>query len=434
MHHRTCLFVLLGSATLGAQIAPGDVVVAVRQPAAPATQLLAVDLATGAFRTLPRFPADGLPPLAVTFDTVDGGLLLAVDAGGGVSRILRFDVQGGFPVHERALGDVPGPVTELTLGAGRLLAAVGGSQGGIYALPRTGGTPTLAVSLPELAVLRGSVDGDLVTVASSAGVGPPPTNPGAGILSLSMSSFFFGPAIFTSYPHPWITGSTTLPFPQPRLVLSHADGTMAYEQLTYGGGAQPVVIQVQPAPPAGSANAMKPAPSLGVRPLVLGGSAFPMLWTFDPYASAPALATLAGPLPGDPVDFALAPDTSGVLQPFGTACGSTPMELLAQGPPNPGATLQLQLTGGTPSAAAFAVFGGSDQLGGALPLLLPGGCPLYVSPDIVLVQSTNGTGAAALTVPIPNQSSLVGVTVFAQWLQVPAAIAVSRALAIRVGT
>jgi hypothetical protein len=434
VHHRTCLLVLLGSTTLGAQIAPGNVVVAVHQTTVPATQLLAVDIATGAFNVLPRFPADVMPPLAVTFDTVDDGLLLAVDAGGGISRVFRYDIQAGLPVNERALGDVPGHVTDLTLGAGLLLAAVDGAQGGIYGLPRTGGTAALVMSLPELSVLGGSPGNELVVAVWSAGTGTTPTNPGAGIAALPGGNYFFGPASFTNWQHPVITGATTLPFPQPRLVLSHADGTIAYEQLTYGGGGQPVVIPVQPTPPAGSANAMKSAPTLGIRPLVLGGSAFPMLWTFDPMTNASVMTTIAGPLPGDPVDFAMAPDTSGWLQSFGTACGATGMELLPQGQPSPGATLQLQLTSGTPNAAALAVFGLSDQLGGTLPFTLPGGCQLFVSPDAVLFHTTDASGAALQLLSIPNQAAFVGVTVFTQWLQVPAQFAVSDALSIRVGT
>ncbi|HLQ38153.1 MAG TPA: hypothetical protein VK348_10145, partial [Planctomycetota bacterium] len=209
------------------QIAPGNAVVAVRLVGSPATQLLAVDLVTGAATALPRFPADVMPPLAIEFDRIDGELLLAVDLGNGSSRLLRYTLQNGVPVAERALADVPGHVTELAPSAGRILAAVDGPQGGIYQLSRYGGPATLLLALPRLAVLQTDASGsNFATVVWSGTAGPPPADPGSGLVNLSTGAFMFGPTSFVNYPHPDLTGAITLPFPQPRLVLAHADGTI----------------------------------------------------------------------------------------------------------------------------------------------------------------------------------------------------------------
>jgi hypothetical protein len=104
--------------------------------------------------------------------------------------------------------------------------------------------------------------------------------------------------------------------------------------------------------------------------------------------------------------------------------------------PNPGnAALQVRLATAVPSLATLFVAGWSDQLGGALPWPLPGGCSLLVAPDVVLFHLTSASGAAAQPLPVPNLPGVVGLRVFAQWLQVPAgAFHTSDALTIRVGT
>jgi hypothetical protein len=425
----------LGYSGLGAQIAPGNAVVASRSTGSPATLLFAVDLQSGVATALPVFPGHSLPPLAVEFDRVDGDLLLAVDAGG-LSRVFRYTVQGGVPVAERLLGDIPGHVTELAPGNLTILAAVDGPAGGVWQLPRSGGQASLLLSLPFLTVLQtGGTDNGPATVVWSGNPVPPATDPGAGLVTLGTGSFFFGPTTFTGYAHPNITGATTLPFPQPRLVLSQSDGTFAYHQMLLGGGAQPVPIAVQPPPPPGSANAMKPAPALNNRPLVLGGSAFPQLWTFDPMAVTPLMTTIGAPLPGDPVDFGIAPPATAALVTFGAACPPAAMMLGAQGSPVLGTAFAIVLDNGAANALALFAVGFSDQLGGVLPFLLPSGCALHVAPDAVLVHVTDGAGHASQALTVPNQPGLVGLQLFAQWLQAPGLpFATSDAVAIRVGS
>lgn len=417
-------------AALSAQIAPGDVVVAVHLPGVPATQLLAVDAASASWRALPRFPADLLPPLAVAFDPIDSGLLLAVDTGTGLSRVLRYEVIAGLPVHGRMLGDVPGHVTDLAFAAGKVLAAVDGAQGGIYALPRSGGAAVSMLSLPGLSVLQGNDPASsLVTVVWSA---VPPAHAGAGIVDVANGVFLFGADDFGAWPHPQLTGAVTLPLPQPRLLLAHGDGSIAYAQLSLGGGAPPVSVPVTPVPLAGAANTMKAGAGA---PLVLGGSAWPMLWTFDPWASQPQASVVAGPLPGDPVDFALAPGVQAGLQWFGTACGPTAMEMQPQGQPTLGSIMLLQLANGVANAPTLLLLGWSDQLGGALPLRLPSGCDLAVAPDHWLLHATDPAGDAVQVLFIPNLPALQGMTVFAQWLQAPTLpFTVSRALAMHFGS
>jgi len=418
MHPTRCLSALVLTALLGAQIAPGNAVVAVHAAGTPATQLLAVDLATGAYNVLPRFPADAMAPLAVAFDRVDGELVLALDAGVGISRLFRYTLPNGLPANERVLGDVPGHVTDLAFASDRLLAAVDGPLGGIYQLPRWGGAVTLLWSLPYLTVLRtDDPNATLATVVWSGSQGPPATDPGAGLLRLDTGTFMFGPVTFVNYAHPDLTGAMTLPFPQPRLVLSHADGAMAYDQLLLGGGSQPVAIPVTPTMPAGSANAMRVAAPHYQQPLLLGGAAFPNLWTFDPMALAPAMALVAGPLPGDPIDFDIAPLADANFVPFGASCAA--MTLTTQGSPLLGTAFQIQLGNGTANAVALFVVSFTDQLGGLLPLSLPSGCMLYANPNVVLWNSTDGAGHCVQPLTVPSAPALAGVHLFAQWLQAP---------------
>jgi hypothetical protein len=421
------------SSLLGAQIAPGNAVVAAQTAGNPATVLLAVDLATGTYNVLPRFPADAMAPLAIAFDRVDGELVLALDAGAGVSRLFRYTLPNGVLAAERVLGDVPGHVTDLAFAHDQLLAAVDGPQGGIYQLPRWGGAVSLFLSLPFLSVLRtDDPNATIATVVWSGSQGPPATDPGAGLLRLDTGTFMFGPTSFVNYAHPDLTGAMTLPFPQPRLVLSHADGAMAYEQMLLGGGGQPVAIPVTPTMPAGSANAMRVAAPLYRQPLLLGGIAFPNLWTFDPMAAAPTMAQVAGPLPGDPIDFDIAPPADALFVPFGVPCAG--MSLTAQGSPLLGATFQIELANGTPNAVALFLVSFTDQLGGLLPLTLPSGCLLYGNPSVVLWDATDGIGHAVQPLTVPMQPSLVGLHLFAQWLQAPGLpFDTSSAVAIQIG-
>ena len=43
-------------------------------------------------------------------------------------------------------------------------------------------------------------------------------------------------------------------------------------------------------------------------------------------------------------------------------------------------------------------------------------CNLYVSPDLVVFQTTKSDGTASITVPVPNQANLAGVRFYNQFL------------------
>jgi hypothetical protein len=429
-----CLLLLLAPSLAPAQIAPGNAVVAVRLAGTPATQLLAVDLQSGVFATLPRFASDALPPLALTFDPIDRELLLALDLGAGVSRVVRFTMFAGLPLGERILGDVPGRIAELAVADGSIVAAVDGPLGGLFRMPRNGGTGFVAIVQPRLTAIQtfGAMAQHAV-LAWSGSAGPPATDPGVGFVHLASGLFTMGPFTFPGFPHPGITGVLDLATAVPRQILSHTDGTVSLHEMFLGR--PPAAIPVQPPVPAGGAVAIRRTTPYGFMPTVLGGAAFPHLWTFDPFAAAPAVAPVAGPLPGDPVDFAIAPGADADLLFFGAACGGVPLWIGSSGLPRLGhATFRIELRQAWASTPTILAAGFSDQLGGLLPFRLPSGCDLLVAPDFNTFLTTDAAGFAAQTVPIPNQPSLIGVVLFAQWLQaLGPPVQASAAVAVHVG-
>jgi hypothetical protein len=433
MHTLTRVAVVLTAAIpLAAQSPPRTAIVATRLAGTPATQLLAADLVTGVVTPLPRFAADVLPPLAVAFDPLDDELLLAADAGGGISRVFRFTMAGGVPGNQRALGDVPGRIADLGSTEDDIVAAVGGPQGGVWRLPRGGGTSQVGFFWPYASALQTPGSGPFGTFAWSGGAGPPQAFPGLGIADLWTGQFAWGPDT-PAFVSQTITGVMDMGLGWPQHLVAHGDGTLTVYSILYP--ALPVVVAVQPPTPPGSAVALKPWSRIGGVPIVLGGQAFPFLWTCDPSAASPPLALLAGPLPGDPVDFAIAPGDSLDLVFFGAPCGAPPMAIALTGMPTPGnAGMQFGLYAGAANAPSLFVAGFSDQQGGALPWPLPSGCWLRVWPDALAFHVTDARGTALQPFPVPNLAQLVGLRVFAQWLQANTGpFDTSGALSIRVG-
>lgn len=430
----SCCPALLLTALASAQVAPGNAVVMVRQPGTPATQLLAVNLTSGATSPLPRFPADVLTPLAVAIDPIDGEMVLAMDAGSGISRLFRYTMAGGVPAGERAMGDVPGHVTELGFTGNQLIASVDGLQGGVWRMPRNGGTPALAFPLPHLSAMLSWGAGQHGAVAWSGSQGPPTSDAGVGIVDLLTGLFALGPDNFPNFAHPGITGVMDLPTALPRQLLSHTDGTVSLYTMFLSS--PPLTIAVTPPVPPGGCAAMKPMSPYGISPLVLGGSAFPFLWTFDAMAASPSRTLVAGPLPGDPVDFAVTQGSGAQVVFFGTACGSPPISISFQNLPQLGTpNFQIDLLAARANSPALLVLGFTDQLGGVLPYSLPGGCPLLVSPDAVSFHLTSATGTASRVLPVPVLPGLNGLRLYAQWLQITAGSFIgSGAMSIRVGT
>src|SRR5262249_7876538 len=149
----------------------------------------------------------------------------------------------------------------------------------------------------------------------------------------------------------------------------------------------------------------------------------------------PVRTLMAGPLPGDPLDFAIAPASGAQVVFFGSACGASSMSISFLNLPQPGSSIfEIDLQAAQANAAALLGLGSADQLGGTLPFTLPGGCHLLVSPDAVLFRMTNGSGGAAQILPVPANPGLTGLRLYGQWLQLPqSAFAVTAAIAVRVG-
>ncbi len=428
---RPLLACTLLAATAPAQLAAGNALVATRLPGAPATALLAVDLQNGASAPLGAFPGDHLAPLAVAIDPVDFDVLLCLDAGGGQSVVLRLP-RGHF-AGAWSMGVVPGTVRHLTLDHDELLLTVGGPQGGLWAIPRTGGTAALRWARPFLSAVQ-SFGGSWGVAAWSGDQGPPASPPGVGYVDFTTGQFSLGPETWPGFAHPGITGVLDLPTALPRQILSHSDGTVSLHTMLMMS--VPVTLPIQPPVPAGGAVALKPQSPYSTSPILLGGAAFPHLWSFDAWAATPTRTLLSLALPGDPVDFAVAPDFQRAdLLPFGRPCGNQSLNVQVFSLPTLGnGAFAVQLGGGAPQAPTLFAVGLSDTLGGVLPWPLPGGCPLRTSADAVVFHLSNPMGQAVQPMPIPAQPALAGLLLFAQWLQAPGgAFTSSAGQAIHVG-
>jgi hypothetical protein len=423
---------LVGASILPAQVLPGGAVVAVRRSTPPATALLAVDLLTGAVTPLPRFASDGLAPLAVAFDPVDRDLLLCVDDGLGSSMVLRFPTRLGTPGPEWTIGIVPGRVRQLVATNDELWLAVGGAQGGVWTMPRTGGGAVLRWSQPHLGAIQVYLP-SWVVAAWSGDPGPPATAPGVGYVEATTGQWTLGPETWPGFTPAGITGVVDLPTALPRVILSHDDGSVSMHTLLTASA--PITVPLLPTLPAGGAVAMQPL-QYSTQPVVLGGVAFPYLWTFDPWGNPPVRTTLSALLPDDPVDFAIAPDHFRAdLAQYGQPCGNPNLSVQVFSLPTIGNQgFAIQLGGGAPAAATLLALGFSDTLAGALPLSLPGGCPLRTSAESVWFLLTNAQGAVAQALPVPPQPGLAGLSLYGQWLQAPlGAFTSSAGQAIHVG-
>lgn len=111
---------------------------------------------------------------------------------------------------------------------------------------------------------------------------------------------------------------------------------------------------------------------------------------------------------------------------YGTGCagsnGTPQLVPVATLPPRLGAVLGVQLYQLRPSTPCFMVLGGSKTLWGSTPLPLDlgflqmPGCSLLASLDLTVPFTANPLGAATWTLLVPNQTNLVGGTVYLQTL------------------
>lgn len=410
---------LLFVAPLGGQIPGGHAVVATAMSGTPSTALVSADLGTGASTPLGSFPSDGLAPLAVAVDPVDLDLILALDTGSS-SRIVRLELAGLTPVQEKSLATLPGTITDLdVLADGSIFVTLQGSAGGLWRIPRNGGPNAL-----WMVQLDGVVDIDGVGLvnpfARLAMTGSPGvSSPAVTGVELDTGNLTF-PITLAGGPNPVITGMHELPTGVPRFFLSHPDGTISESQFL---GA-PVTLALTPAlPPGGTARLES---DLGtIMPIALGGQAHPWLKTFDRFAPGPLTWTmLAGPFPGDPRDFAVAPDDVPRTLPFGSPCGSVTlpgMFLSSSETPQIGNTsFTLDLLNARPLVPAQLALGLTEDVAlGSIPLpvTLPGGCAWLVDPQALIAVFPDALGQAAVPLGIPADPVLAGLIVFAQGIQ-----------------
>lgn len=435
MRHATCSWIVLCFAgAIPAQIGPGHAVVATATTGTPATVLLDVDLNTGGVQPLGRFPSDHLPPLAVAIDDLDRELLLVVDAGA-TSRLLRLHLAGSTIAGERVLGDVVGRLTQVAVEAGGdYLMAVTGASGGLVRMPRWGGPPAPVLASAWTTALSDTRQTlAYAAIAQSGADGPPVRDAQVGVLVLPSGAYTIGPTMLTGYRPRTITGIVDLPTGLVRHALAHDDGTISLFEL--GIGTRP--LGVTPVLPPGATIAMKDGPN-AYDPIVLGNAAHPFLKTFSAFGAPAVWRTLAGPFPGDPVDFDLAPDRGARAEAFGRACGKpVPMQVSWSGLPQLGnPSFQLSLSRAVPLLPAGLVLGASDQRHGTIPLPvpLPGACALFVSVDLAFTTSADASGNVMQPLPIPADPALNGLLVFGEWVQlVSGAILTSPGIALELG-
>lgn len=376
----------------------------------PAAQVVAVDPILGTSTPVGPFPSDNLAPLAMTQDPYDGDLLVALDQGGGFSKIIRLNrFAGAYIEYQMAM--VPGRVVDLGVTAEALLIAVDSNTGGLYTMPRRGGSVLLAYTQPNLTAMNLVGQGyQAVVLAWTGRPGTPAIDSGVGVYDLTTSAFWFGPFTFANPNGLEITGVLDLPTAIPRQLLTFDDGTMALYVGIGGPGMQP--LPFSPALPAGATTAMHSRGPYSVEAVVLGNAAYPNLYVVDPWSAATLGLSVA--LPGDPVDFAYGAERAAHSLLRGQGCGPVPLTQGISSLAELGGTLALDLDA-SPSLPVLFVAGLDDFGAGALPALLPGGCSLEVTPDVVTLEFVPASGTVTKSIPVPASPSLFGTIVHTQW-------------------
>ena len=377
---------------------------------APATVLLDVDLANGSFVTLGRFISDTVPPRAVAVDPVNRDAIVALDFGL-TTRIVRVHRHRGAVVGQRVLGDVFGPVTRLAFGNSEFLfATVAGTAGGLFRIPRNGGTPVLVATLPDATALLPW--GHHSTQAVIGQSGSPGFDPRIRIVDLVTCQDVSGPHSFPNYTPLGITGIADLPTALIRYVLGHDDGTVALSV----NFATPTAIPLTPTLPAGGTRSLR---GTGLDVLALGGASHPFLTSFTAFPPSAAWTMRSNALPGDPVDFDFDPGPGPDVVSFGLPCSM--LSLNGTGEPRLGnASFGLSLAAGVVQQPALLVLGVSDQMFAPLPLPVPlpfSTCPLRVSAELAVSRTTDSLGRASWPLPVPNDPSLHAAILFAQVVQ-----------------
>ncbi len=395
---------------LSAQVPAGRVVVASALPGpAGGTALAVADLAGGAPVLIQSSPAQAADPLAVAIDPVDRDVIVAVRGAGNTSRIVRLHLSGLSVVGETTLAAVAGTVTSLGLGPeDRMIAVVRGTGGGLVEFDRR--RPAAPVVLDAFDRGCGQEilgrQRDFAWLARCGGSGQPPevrfVDLDSGLLTRAWLPL-------TGMPSPELTGFRQLPSRLPIGFVTDDSGTLSRVDLATGAA---TALPVTPVLPAGGTVAMREDPDDVTRAFVLGGAPHPFLMSVGPLDPAPQWVNLTGRLPGDPVDFDLAPD--GVSVVFGDPCQ---LRLAASGGASIGNPTAVVAANAVPGPIALGI-GLDDRFAGPTPLpVLLGSCPLHIDPTVFTVGVATSALGPGFSFVIPDSSSLIGAMVFGQLFQ-----------------
>lgn len=395
----------------------------------PAAQVVAVNPVVGSSQSIGAFPSDNLPPLAMVQDPYDGDLLLALDQTAGTSRIVRLHRFSGTYL-EFPMAVVPGRVVDIAVAEDTLFIAVDDAAGGVYTAPRRGGSATLA--FPQANLTAMNLFGQGLAALALAWTGRPGTSvldSGVGIYSVDQGIFYFGPFSFGNPGQVEITGVLDMPTALPRQLLSFDDGSFAL----FSGFVTPPLqpLPINPALPSGAATALHARGPYSFDGVAMGNAAYPFLYSVDPWSGAQTQLSMA--LPGSPIDFSFGFELAAHGLPRGQECGAQSLQQWSGSPAQLGGTLlvQLQAAAGLP---VLFIAGLDDFALTTLPLPLPGGCLLEVSPDVVLLEFVPNAGVVVEAIPVPAALALIGTIVHTQWAHYdPSGMSTSNAYAHWVG-
>jgi len=391
-------------------------IVATKLSGVAKTQLLSVDLTNGQATAFSRFSHDALAPLALAIDPLNRDVILALELGSN-SRLVRLGVAGTSVVRVKLLADVSGHVTSLGFHSDSLDFAVGGASGALWKMQRNGSTPVLVARLPRVSAMSSVGYGGPYFWLAESGSTTPAIDPQIRLFDVATASTSIGPGVFKGFKPVDLTGVAEVPTALIRVIVSGTDGRLYLSVMLQ----TPTMLNITPALPAGATRALRMRTTVDA--VVLGGAVHPYLETTTVFGSSPMKwKRLSGQLPGDPVAFDLVPPAAPVMYMFGDACAPgalTPPSLGSSGVPKLGSSFDLVVRSASPSAAVALVLGASDQAFATvpLPLALPGGCRLFVSPDLVFGRVTDASGYARVRLVIPNQAALAGGILFGQWLE-----------------
>ena len=418
---RSLLFFLLTPSLVApeaaAQVVAQHAIVVTKLKGSPAAQLIDVDLQTGKFVLQGRFKHDVFPPLAMSVDPVRRDVILAVRVGS-ISRVVRIGLQGGKVVAESILGDFPGVARVLIVAkAADIYASLLGTNAGVYKLPMNGGKAVLVKAMPRVTAMNPMFWPLSTALLAQSGSTSPKSDPSTLFMDLDSGKIVQGPFVFTGFKPQVLTGIFDVPAALVRQIIS-TDAGQIFLSLFYK---TPTQIAITPQLPKGATRRMRAQG--GLQPYVLGGASHPHIKSFTVLGGQQKWNMLAGPLPGDPVDFDLVPLAKASVVFFGKSCSPLAPKGLSfstTAVPSLGSTnFTMWVFGLQANATALLALGASNQrfMSLPLPLLMPGRCRLHVSVDWIGAFQADNRGSLKLPFPIPNTPSLAGLILYTQWLE-----------------